>query len=221
MNFYFGFSFFGYFKGLKTFHNRKSQVFKTSRVDTLEPITSKEVTHGLTDSGLDTKEPIENTDKSSSQNEYNTQKISSSDIEKADYTSTKTSIIDNKGQTGISSSINDKEQITNVPSNKDITEQSTNSQIGENTEKIISHATNEIIDKTTKPSNIQKTSIIDNTEKTNTQTPIKENTDKAISTFSLSEQITNEPSINKETESTSSTLNQENMKHTTSANYQV
>ena len=95
---------------------------KTSKVDTLEPITSKEVTHGLTDSGLDTKEPIENTDKSSSQNEYNTQKISSSDIEKTDYASTKTSIIDNKGQTGISSSINDKEQITNVPSNKDITE---------------------------------------------------------------------------------------------------
>ena len=202
-----------------------TQISKTSKVDTQEPITSQEETQGQTDSKLDTKEPmtskIENTEKSSSQNEYNTQKTSSPDVEKTYYESTKTSIIDNKEQTSITSSINDnKEQITNIPSNKDNTEQSTNSQIDE---KITPHATNEIIDKTNKPSNMENTSIIDNTGKANTQAPIKENTEKVISTSSLPEQMTNKPSINKEIEETNSPSNQEDSKHETSssANYQA
>ena len=189
-------------------------------------MTSKGDIQEQTDSKLDTKEPmtskIENTDKSSSQNEYNTQNTSSPDAEKTEYISTKTAYIDDKEQTSISSSINDnKEQITNIPSINHNTEQPKNSEIGENTEKITSHVPSENIEKTTKPSNIEKTSIVDNTEKENTQAPAKENTEKVVSTSSLPEQITNKPSIIKEPEPSTTPSNQEDIKHTTSTNYQV
>ena len=189
-------------------------------------MTSKGDIQEQTDSKLDTKEPmtskIENTDKSSSQNEYNTQNTSSPDAEKTEYISTKTANIDDKEQTSISSSINDnKEQITNIPSINHNTEQPKNSEIGENTEKITSHVPSENIEKTTKPSNIEKTSIVDNTEKENTQAPAKENTEKVVSTSSLPEQITNKPSIIKEPEPSTTPSNQEDIKHTTSTNYQV
>ena len=68
---------------------------------------------------------------------------------------------------------------------------------------------------TTKPSNIEKTSIIEKTEKTNTQTPIKENTQNVASISSLPKQVTT--SINKEPEPTNNSPTQENIQHTTSS----
>ena len=194
-----------------------TQESKTSIVNTEEPTTSKEDSKKPTDSKSDTKESItskvetkepitseiKNTDKPSSQKEYNTQNTPYA--EKTENISPKTSIVDNQ------------EQITNIPSIKANTEQPRNSQIDEKTEKITSHTTNENIEKTTKPSIIEKTSIVDNTEKTNTQAPTKENTEKIVSTSSLPEQITNKPSINKEPESTAKASEREEIKHTTSS----
>ena len=151
-------------------------------------MTSKEDTKEQTDFKSDTKESI--TNKPSSYYEYNTQNTSL-DTEKTENALPKTTIIDNK------------EQITNIPTTYTI-KQSTNTQISENT-----------IEKTTKPSNIEKTSIIDITEKANTQAPIKEITQNVASTSSLPEQITNKPSINKELEST--IPNQEDIKLSTSS----
>ena len=174
-----------------------TQETTTSKFDTKEPTTSKEDTKEQIEIKSDTKESIsskiENTENPSTQNEYNTKNTSSPDVKKTEYISPKTSFIDNK------------EQITNIPSTNKI-EQSTNSQTNENN-----------IEKTTKPSIIENTSIVINTEKTYTQTPVKENTFKVVSTSSLPEQITNKPSIYKEPEPTTTPSNQEDIKHTTTS----
>ena len=110
--------------------------------------------------------------------------------------------------------------MTNIPSINN-SEHSINSQIAQNTDKITSHSTNENIDKITKPSNVEKTSIVDNTEKDNTQIPIKEKTENIITTSSLPEEKTNKPSIQNETEPTNSLPNKEQIKYTTSVNNNV
>ena len=184
----------------------------TPKIDTKEPTTSKEETQQPTESitsKVETKEPIsseiENTEKPSSQNEYYTENTSSPEAEKTEYISPKTSIVDNK------------EQTTNIPLINDSTEQPTNPQIEESTAETTSYATTEIIDQTTKPSDIEKTSIVVDTEKTNTQAPTKENTEKVVSTSSLPEQITNKPSTYKEPETTATPTEREEIKQTTSS----
>ena len=158
---------------------------KTNIIDSNEYDTSKtDGTHQEpTNSKSDTKEPFTSD---------NTQNTSSLDAEKTEYISPNSSIADNK------------EQITNIPSINNNTEQPTNSQIGENTAKTTSDATNVNINKTTKPSNIEKTSIFDNTE-------------KVVSTSSLPEQITNKPSIDKEPEPNTNPSDQEEIKQSTSS----
>jgi len=162
----------------------------SSKIDTKEP-TTPEIKSDTKES-LTSK--IENTEKPSTQNEYNIQSTSSPEVEKTEYTPTKTSIIDNK------------EQTTNVPTTNKI-EQSTNSQTEESTKEKT----------TSKPIITEKTSIIEQTEKTKTQTPMKENTEKVVSTSSLPEQITHKPSTYKEPELTTTPSTQEEIKHTTTS----